>query len=220
MDTGSTGERTSGTALPTTGYRFDQRNEVFKRCAWDERLSQVAAPFYREVGIRDKPGYRQVDYAIRNASWTLEWSHGMGNSRSNSGLYAWEGVHDKMRHYVEADGVADMDPADLTRVVKKAGLFLGADLAGVAAVDPSWVYSHEFDLISREHHPFELPAGCNQAVVLAVAMDYEAMRALRPPWAVRPRAWATPAWRSPPGSLQCSYAAWATKRCRAATIPA
>lgn len=177
MGNAAAGGRPSGPVLHTAGYRFDQRNEVFKRCAWDERLSAAASRFYREVGLREKPGYRQVDFALRNASWTLEWSHGMGNSRSNSGLYAWDGVHEKMRHYVVAGGVSDMGPPALTRAVKKAARFLGADLVGVAAVDPSWVYSHEFDLISREHRPFDLPEGCDRAVVLAVAMDYEAMRA-------------------------------------------
>jgi epoxyqueuosine reductase len=162
--------------FPVAAHRFDQRNEVFKRCAWDESMRDAADRFYRDVGYREKAGYRQVDYALRNSSWTLEWAHGMGNSRSDSGLYSWAGLPDKMRAFAEAGGTVELAPRDLARVVKRTAGFLGADLVGVSAVHPTWVYSHEFDLMAREHRPLELPDGCDKAVVMAVAMDYAAMR--------------------------------------------
>lgn len=162
--------------FPVPSYRFDQKNEVFKRAAWDDSLKPFAQRFYTDIVYQERIGYRQEDYALRNASWHLEWGSGFGNSRSNSGLYAWEGVSYKMQPYLDRAARLQGDPVRLTRLVKEGARFLGADLVGVAPVHPHWVYSHEYDLIDREHRPLELPEGCDRAVVMAVSMDYEAMR--------------------------------------------
>jgi reductive dehalogenase len=47
---------------------------------------------------------------------------------------------------------------------------------GIAKLNPNWIYSHEFNLITKEHYPLEIPDGCGSAVVMAVEMDYEGMR--------------------------------------------
>ncbi|NLG67228.1 MAG: reductive dehalogenase [Actinobacteria bacterium] len=166
----------SAVPFPVPDYRFDQKNEVFKRAAWDEALRPLAQRFYTDIVYQERAGYRQEDYALRNASWHLEWGSGFGNSRSNSGLYSWDEVSPKLRPYLDRATRIQGDPLRLTRLVKEGARFLGADLVGVASVHPHWVYSHEYDLIAREHRPFELPEGCHRAVVVALAMDYEAMR--------------------------------------------
>lgn len=166
----------SAVPFPVPDYRFDQKNEVFKRAAWDEALRPLAQRFYTDIVYQERAGYRQEDYALRNASWHLEWGSGFGNSRSNSGLYSWDEVSPKLRPYLDRATRIQGDPPRLTRLVKEGARFLGADLVGVASVHPHWVYSHEYDLIAREHRPFELPEGCHRAVVVALAMDYEAMR--------------------------------------------
>ena len=165
-----------GWAFPVPGSRFDQKYEMFKRSTWDPAMEEHAQRFYRTVEYQKRGGYRRLDYAFRNASWNLEWGFGMGNSRSNSGLYAWEGVPERVRQYLEASGPADLGPREMSRVVKKAATFYGADLVGIGRLHPNWVYSHEYNLITREHYPLEVPEGCDTAIVLAVAMDYEAMR--------------------------------------------
>jgi reductive dehalogenase len=161
--------------FPVPGERFDQRNEVFKRSFWDPEMAPHGRRFYTEVEYRDKPGYSRLDFALRNASWNLEWGYGMGNSRPGAGLYSWEGVPDKAKHYLDAVPVTG-SPAEMAAVVKKAARFLGADLAGIARVHPQWVYSHAFDTGTREHFPVELPEGFGTAVVLAVEMDYRNLR--------------------------------------------
>ncbi|OPZ79701.1 MAG: 3-chloro-4-hydroxyphenylacetate reductive dehalogenase precursor [Actinobacteria bacterium ADurb.Bin444] len=166
----------SAVPFPVPDYRFDQKNEVFKRAAWDEALRPLAQRFYTDIVYQERAGYRQEDYALRNASWHLEWGSGFGNSRSNSGLYSWDEVSPKLRPYLDRATRIQGDPLRLTRLVKEGARFLGADLVGVASVHPHWVYSHEYDLIAREHRPLELPEGCHRAVVVALAMDYEAMR--------------------------------------------
>lgn len=40
----------------------------------------------------------------------------------------------------------------------------------------SWVYSNEYNTIDHAHYPIELPSECHNAIVLAIAMDYERIR--------------------------------------------
>jgi epoxyqueuosine reductase len=162
--------------FPVPTYRFDQKNEMFKRAVWEEEMKPYIQRFYREAVFKEKAGYRKIDYALRSASWNLEWSAALGNSRSNYGLYAWEGVPEKIRLWVEKDGPVKGSPGEMSKVVKRGTRLLGADLVGITKVHPSWIYSHEFNLVTGEHYPLEIPEGCDYAVVMAVAMDYEALR--------------------------------------------
>ena len=132
--------------------------------------------FYREVKFQDKMGYRKIDYAFRNASWNLEWGAGFGNSRSNFGLYSWDGVNDKIKQYVESGDQVKETPEEMSRIIKNAARFLGADLVGIGKVHPNWIYSHEHNLITGEHATIEIPPHCENAVVLAIAMDHDAIR--------------------------------------------
>ena len=162
--------------FPVPAYRFDQKNEMFKRSLWDEKMLPHGMRFYREVKFQEKMGYRKIDYSFRNASWNLEWGAGFGNSRSNSGLYSWEGVNDRIRHYAESGDPVKASPEQMSRNIKRAARYFGADLVGICQVHPNWVYSHEFNTITREHYPMELPEGCHNVVVLAIAMDYEGVQ--------------------------------------------
>ena len=52
--------------------RFDQKNEMFKRSQWDEKMQSHGMRFYREVKFREKIGYRQLDYALSKTSWAMQ----------------------------------------------------------------------------------------------------------------------------------------------------
>jgi reductive dehalogenase len=67
-------------------------------------------------------------------------------------------------------------PEANAHVIKKAARFLGADLAGICYAHPNLIYSHKYDPQHRERVPLELPEGCIHAIVMAVQMDYVAMR--------------------------------------------
>jgi len=163
--------------VPVPAVRFDQKNEAFKRRHWDAGLTSPGRrTLYEDVVFGDRVGYRKLDYAFRNASWHLEWSSAFGNDQGNSGLYAWDGMPEKVRAYAESGGKVEESPAEMSRLLKKVARFLGADKVGIAEVHPNWVYSHEFNLKTKEHYPIELPEGCDTAIVLAVAMDYDVMR--------------------------------------------
>jgi len=88
--------------LAVPDYRFDHKNEVFKRAVWDDQIMVWASRLHSEVKFQNRPGYRQLDYALRNAAWNLEYDSGFGNSQSNSGLYSWTRVTDKIRRFIDA----------------------------------------------------------------------------------------------------------------------
>jgi len=105
--------------FPVAAGRFDQKNEMFKRSLWDKKMLPHAMRFYKEVKFKEKVGYRKIDYAFRNASWNLEWSTAFGNSRSNSGLYAWEGVNERIKPYVESGDPVKASPEEMSRKSKR-----------------------------------------------------------------------------------------------------
>lgn len=162
--------------FPVPNYRFDQRNEMFKRRTWDEEFIPWGNQLYKQVKYDERYGYRKLDYALRNAAWNMEYAFAFGNMRSNYGLYSWDHVADKVKRFVEHGGPVNYGPEVNTRIVKKAARFFGADLVGICYAHPNLVYSHELDLTSMEHRPIELPEGCTHAIVMAVAMDYDTAR--------------------------------------------
>ena len=162
--------------FPVPAGRFDQKNEMFKRSIWDEKMQAYSRSYYEEVEFRQKVGYRKLDYAFCNATWNLEWGFAFGNSRSNSGLYSWEGVPAKIKRFLEAGEQIRESPQAMTRIVKKVARFLGADLVGICKVHPNCVYSHEFNLHTKEHYPIDIPDDSRNAIVMAIAMDYDAIR--------------------------------------------
>lgn len=170
--------RTDGAPLPfqIPDRRFDQRNEMFKRRTWDEKILPHGNRLYGQVHYQEQYGYRKLDFALRNAAWNMEYGFGFGSMRGNSGLYSWTEVADKVKRFIETDGRVKHSPAENSRIVKKAARFLGADLVGICNAHPNLIYSHELDLTSMEHRAIELPDGCTNAVVLAVEMDYESAR--------------------------------------------
>jgi len=163
-------------AFPVPTTRFDQKNEMFKRRAWDENIIPHAHKLYSQVKYQDKQGYRKLDYALRNASWNLEYGFGYGTMRSDYGLYSWTDVAEKAKRFIETGGPVTHTPEDHIRIIKKAARLLGADLVGVCRVHPNLIYSHEYDLLHGDHKPLDLPEGCTHAIVMAIEMDYNTMK--------------------------------------------
>lgn len=162
--------------FPVPPDRFDQRDEMFKRALWDPAITPAGERFYREVVFRDRPGWERRDYAAHLASWNVEDEFAQGHARSGFGMFDWNRPNPKAELYRAAGPPVTGSPAEMSRMVKAVALNFGASLVGVARVHPYWVYSSEYDMTVRESRPLELPEGVNRAVVLAVEMDYRAMR--------------------------------------------
>jgi reductive dehalogenase len=157
-------------------YRFDQRNEIFKRRTWDEKLLPYGNQLYTQVKYQEKYGYRKLDYALRNAAWNIEYGFAFGTMCSNRGLYSWTEISDKVKRFIETDQPVSNSPEYNTRIVKKTARFFGASLVGICYAHPNLIYSHELDLLEKQHRKIELPDGCTHAIVMAIEMDYNTCR--------------------------------------------
>ena len=109
--------------FPVPDYRFDQRNEMFKRRTWDEKFIPHGTQFYTQVKYGEKYGYRKLDYALRNASWHIEYGYAMGILSSNRGMYSWDHISDKVQKFLDTGGMVSFSPEKNARIVKKPPVF-------------------------------------------------------------------------------------------------
>jgi reductive dehalogenase len=158
--------------IPVPPDQFDQKNEVFKRARWDREIIPWARMFHENVRYEDRSGYRRHDFALRNGAWNLEHDMACGNLLSNSRLYSWSRVSEKLKPYIEAGVKTPGSAKENSRIIKQAARFLGASLVGICGVHPNLIYSHEYNLLSKKHYPLKLPDDHANAVVLAIEMDY------------------------------------------------
>jgi reductive dehalogenase len=174
--------------------RMREKFTMFSRNVWDpERLNRPE----RSEDITRKnlvdgggiiPNQTRLDYALMAAAWRHA---SMDGSRD----YDWDGVGGQVRG-AGLDRMGPWDPADLdmtwdeaTQAVRHAALFYGASLAGVAELNPLWVYSDHFDPargdpertipVHYEGDRFEqteeawyIPESMNRVVALAFEEDY------------------------------------------------
>lgn len=120
-------------------------NTVFSRNGWDpirrRDLAQLENLGYKRL-VEKKglvPDQTRLDYALMTAAWTYAQAGGI--------TYRWDGPFGQRR----MPGLGDTgpwDPADLnmswqdvSRSVKHAARFYGASLAGIAELNPLWIYS-------------------------------------------------------------------------------
>jgi reductive dehalogenase len=157
---------------------FDQKNEMFCRPLWDEKMLDLGKKFYMtEVPPRNKAGYRLKDQAMVNAAWHLENTFAQGVAGGRMGMYAWEWEKIFEFPLVPPGLKIDMDdPQAITSDIKKAATFFGASLVGVCKLDRGWIYSSAFLLRDPKSLPNELPEEYQFAIAIAIEMDYEAIR--------------------------------------------
>jgi len=137
------------------------------------------------------PNQTRLDYALMAAAWRHA---SMGGTQD----YDWEGVGGQVR----GAGLTRMDPWDpaelemsweeATLAVRQAALFLGASLAGVAELNPLWLYADRFapsredrertipvvyggDRFGQEEEAWYIPESMKWVVVLAFEEDYHAL---------------------------------------------
>ena len=97
--------------------------------------------------VSNAPGYTRLDYAFGNASWTVAQALGSGAGAiggSNGGLYSWQSLGGGPMEEMPPWDPSEWTPEEVTQIVKKASLFYGASLSGVAHLDERWIYSHRF----------------------------------------------------------------------------
>ena len=152
---------------PEVLERFDARHTVFGRVGWDEEAEFYGRGIFDEafeVLARNEPGYSRVAFARALAAWTV--------SDHFQGAYSWTKLGEPDEVMARAGKHPVASPAEMSRQVKEAARTYGADLVGICELDRRWVYSHE-----RDGRPVEIPPDHRHAVVMAVAMDPEGIKA-------------------------------------------
>jgi epoxyqueuosine reductase len=164
--------------------KFDQRNHMFSRPRDPERCDpQILEMGKKHYGVRtfkNDDGYTLRDWAFAMGSWYLERWWGFGNIAGNEGLYEWFpdpskiAERDRMQ-FGEKWNVND--PHEMSRIIKKAAVFLGASDVGICRVDPRWIYSHRFHPYKKEHTPIEgIAEEFEHAIVMLHEMNYQLIR--------------------------------------------
>lgn len=168
-------DRAAGFDVSEDFTRFEQRNDIFCRSRWDERVSTAAAKRFfsshHTMTPRRGDGFRQRDYALRNAAWSV------ANAFSARGLKDGraEGFLDELQHLA---GIAETkveieSPEQQTLEIKRIARLFGAHRVGIAAYDERWVYAEKYDMRTRMGRPNDVTDGMTSVIVLVHAMDVE-----------------------------------------------
>lgn len=179
-DTLRASDRAAGFEITEDFRRFDQRNDVFRRSFWDERIHSAKAMLfyatYREplTRWRKAPGFTQKDYAFRNAAWHV--SDLFTEFKEDEDRR--EGFTDEFSLYrgVASEKVDMGSPAEAAAEIKHAAKAFGADLVGVTDFDERWMYTKKFSDLSLKEKDQEIPEGMTSVIMVAQKMDYELIR--------------------------------------------
>lgn len=150
---------------PNVHGRFDERKTVFMRRFWDKEASFHGVEYRDDAPDRideGRPGYSRIDFARLLAAWTVHDGF--------RGAFSWERLGQADPSMMQLGRLEADDPAVMTEQVKETARLYGADLVGVCEVNPRWIYSHD-----RSGDTIELPEEYMYAVVMAIAMDKEAV---------------------------------------------
>jgi len=188
--------------------RFDQKYIMFSRWSWDPEIRPTVKDWRFLGEVTDKPGYELRDMALRRASRVGTMVVPNNVSKPNPSRLARAMDKAMKMAYREsllpgqtpsldaavlnapdrAKEKYTQDPMTVTRDIKKAALFFGADMVGVCKLDRRWVYSHTYDgegpsggpgdgpLIEGDHKPQEITEDYQYAVVMAFGEDYQMMK--------------------------------------------
>jgi reductive dehalogenase len=173
--------------------RMSEKSTTFSRNIWDPdrrnrpETQEDLTHINLVEGKGRVPNQTRLDYALMTAAW-----HG---SRSGGGLsYRWE--PDYGVRGTGMDKLGPWDPADIemtweeaSLAVKHASLFFGASLAGIAKLNPLWLYSDNFaptrenrarsipvlsegERFEQTDEAWHIPGSMNRVIALAFEEDF------------------------------------------------
>ncbi|MEZ5727141.1 MAG: reductive dehalogenase domain-containing protein [Burkholderiaceae bacterium] len=157
--------------------RFAQRNDIYRRSFWDERIrSPRTERFYRTYREtlsewRRAEGFTQRDYALRNAAWHVsdlftEYRRDQDRREGFSDPYT-----------LQLPEAAERVPFDSPRVaadeIRRVARVFGAGDVGFTARDERWMYSAKMSDMSGLERPVDVPPELDQVIVIAMPMDLD-----------------------------------------------
>ena len=174
-------DREAGFAIGDDFERFSQRDDIFNRAWWDEKvISDDVIAFYsahQRPETRSGDGFTQWDFALLNSAWSVARDYAARGLPDG----IREGFLDPFKPFMpQAAETAPLpDPTETARRIKQVSRFLGADLVGITEFDERWVYSHTSDIATktRDEKPNVLPEGLTSVIVLGHGMDQDLVRA-------------------------------------------
>ncbi|MDH3648787.1 MAG: reductive dehalogenase [Saprospiraceae bacterium] len=161
-------------SIETEFDRFHQKNDIFSRAVWDDKIDPKA--FFLSYDIanyksKKSKGFDHWDYALRNASWHLtdvvserNFSRD-GDVEGFTSMYTLQTPGPKEKIQVE-------DVGDVTNRVKVAAKLFGAGMVGVAKLDQRWIYASTFNRKDQSSHTLKWPGHLTNVIVLVLPMDY------------------------------------------------
>jgi reductive dehalogenase len=163
--------------------RFDRRNTAFRRAERAGFKGYDDISFKLERMKKGVPGFSLIDYAFRDGALTTAKASGSGRGVIDSGFYSWGslGVSSKP----EGVPVWEGSPDEAAGIVRKAGLYYGADDLGFCELDERWIYSHTVDGRSIVFEDVEegyvteekavIPRSHRWMIAVTVPMEFEEM---------------------------------------------
>ena len=172
----SDSDENAGFVVSEDFERFNQLNDMFTRAFWDDTVRSPDTDAFFD-GHRSQPlprksiGFRQKDFALRNASWSV--SDTFSNRASSKGKR--EGFQSLMENEtpIAETKLSIEDKYEFTRELKKVGKLFGADLIGITAVDERWHYSHRVDTRDFTAAENDLPSNYSHVIVMGHSMKKE-----------------------------------------------
>ncbi len=151
--------------------RFDDRNTGFARGAVEgDKYSVMHDKSIVNIEKR-VPGKTILDHATWVAGRTVDYIMRKNNLARESAII-----------YNHKYRLKNPDPAAMTEIVKETALWIGANLVGVAKLNPLWVYTHwgkhnvMYTDAANAGDPIEIPSEYKTVIVMAHEMDYDIVR--------------------------------------------
>ncbi|MCG3219366.1 MAG: 4Fe-4S binding protein, partial [Candidatus Heimdallarchaeota archaeon] len=151
---------------------FRLEKSIFARVMNDPEFKDYRIGIYsniNEITSKNKKGYSFIDNALATAGWTVH--------NNFLGAFSWSElkVSPEQKFDAELDkqetNKVVVDAKEMAQIVKKAAIAYGGSLVGIAELNRDWVYSH-----NRRGEPIVIPEEINNAIVIAIEMDLEALQ--------------------------------------------
>ncbi len=180
--------------------RFNARNNGFCRALWDEEFGGEIFSAYRsptDILQENEQGYRREEFVLHTAAKAFynanDTRFAVGGSGKHAGYFSLESYYDGMESFIDLGKwePEDLNPSEVAGIVKKAALFYGASLVGIAEVDQRWIYTGYFDDYFASHEgnieisdtvnkaeyledgTLVFPSSLNRVIVMALEQDLE-----------------------------------------------
>ncbi len=140
--------------------RFDATNAIFSRIIWDDEMNAKLAALEKAFDKGDA-GYTQMDAALNAGSVLLGTYNGSNSPMMgrHAGLLGFDIRYMSPPTHPTFDERFDTTkttPENVAAAVKKAALFYGASLVGIAPLDVRWLYSNFYDVFHGGRAPIEI----------------------------------------------------------------